>query len=684
LRHLRSILYAIVLAPAVWILCGVGFTSDLVGRARDSDGVESFTGLLLLLLAGGAYAILVFTPFSPAGPSFAGLVFLGVAIWALASPGSYGDAWPTGVAKEGFDLSRPGYGLAALLAVPLLCTALSAKRWEQYVPPQLPLIGTLGRARGAAAVAGTPVSAVDTAVIEVPPNTDAADATQVIPTGRPVAEPATAFLAASPSPAPSAPSSPAASPLPSPAASPLPSPAASPLPSPAASASPSPSPSPAAFPSPASPAASEPVGSLEERTVSSESVDEATVAVVDGSAEEPTEALVADDEQPTDAIGGPEEPTEAVVADDEQPTDAIGGPEEPTEAVVADDEQPTDAIGGSEEPTDAVVDAEAPTDAVVVDAEAPTDAVAVDAEAPTDAVVVDAEAPTDAVVVDAEASANAEPEQPTEAVAEVATDVPAPSDPGSDEATEATEATEAIDEEETAQAVVAADDQDKTQVVRAPVLNGGIGADGEEKTQVIRLKPADPPAADVDDRPTHAIETGATTQDLRTGELTQVIPVGARTADHGEKTQVINLPGQRTEPIDGDRTQVIRFGSGTVEPPGDRTQVLRFPAQDTQARKVPGEQTTVSHEAPTRANSIVGEERPNPGDDPTTRLVPPQAPEEEPAEQPGEETTVDVGGSKRAMTVTSLERPADEAADDTRQLTPPPIPAQRRPSPDET
>jgi DNA recombination protein RmuC len=94
--------------------------------------------------------------------------------------------------------------------------------------------------------------------------------------------------------------------------------------------------------------------------------------------------------------------------------------------------------------------------------------------------------------------------------------------------------------------------------------------------------------------------------------------------------------------------------------------------------------TTVSHEAPTRANSIVGEERPNPGEDPTTRLVLPPAPDEEPAEQPGEKTTVDVGVSKRAMTVTSLERPADEAADDTRQLTPPPIPAQRRPSPDET
>src|SRR4051794_21861747 len=85
LRHVRSILYTLVLAPAVWVLCGVGFTGDFVGRARDTGGaIESLTGLLLLLLAGSAYAILVFAPISPAGPAFGGLVFLGLGLWALA------------------------------------------------------------------------------------------------------------------------------------------------------------------------------------------------------------------------------------------------------------------------------------------------------------------------------------------------------------------------------------------------------------------------------------------------------------------------------------------------------------------------------------------------------------------------------------------------------------------------
>src|SRR6185295_6785842 len=52
-RHLRSIVYAAVLAPVVWILCAVGFTRD--------------PGFVPLVLAGVAYAILLLAPISPAG-----------------------------------------------------------------------------------------------------------------------------------------------------------------------------------------------------------------------------------------------------------------------------------------------------------------------------------------------------------------------------------------------------------------------------------------------------------------------------------------------------------------------------------------------------------------------------------------------------------------------------------------
>jgi hypothetical protein len=189
-RHLRSILYALVLAPAVWILCGVGFDQDLTGRARDNGGIESLFGVLLLVLAGAAYAILLFSPISPAGPLLAGLAFLAVGAWARAAPDSYAGVWPATVADDGFDVSTPGYGLAVLLAVPLLTTALSARRWRAFEPADIVLLGPIGRAGGAA---GTPIAEERTTVIpqqrQAPRSVpdfggSSAEATQIVPPPR--------------------------------------------------------------------------------------------------------------------------------------------------------------------------------------------------------------------------------------------------------------------------------------------------------------------------------------------------------------------------------------------------------------------------------------------------------------------------------------------------------------------
>jgi hypothetical protein len=164
-RHFRSILYAVVLAPAVWVLVAVGLTHDLTARGRDGFAVESFTGLLMLLLGGAAYGILIFAPISPLGPTVVGVVFLAAGSWAIASPTGYAGVWPAGVVKDGFDLSRPGYGLAALLSVPMILTVLSVRRWRGYEPLVLPLVGQIGRARGAAPAPGVPVGAMETAVL---------------------------------------------------------------------------------------------------------------------------------------------------------------------------------------------------------------------------------------------------------------------------------------------------------------------------------------------------------------------------------------------------------------------------------------------------------------------------------------------------------------------------------------
>ncbi|AEV81937.1 Triple functional domain protein [Actinoplanes sp. SE50] len=187
MRHLRSIVYALVLAPAAWILAGVGFTHDLTSRGRDFFTAESLSGLLLLIFAGVLYGIMILSPISPAGPTLAGAAYMGTTWWAWTAPKSYAGIWPAAVVKDGFDLSRPAYGLAALLAVPLLCTALSARRWARYEPPVLPIIGEIGRFRGSARVAGDNVAAIETTVLRTsgpapsrhpaPP----AAATQIIP-----------------------------------------------------------------------------------------------------------------------------------------------------------------------------------------------------------------------------------------------------------------------------------------------------------------------------------------------------------------------------------------------------------------------------------------------------------------------------------------------------------------------
>jgi hypothetical protein len=154
--------------------------------------------------------------------------------------------------------------------------------------------------------------------------------------------------------------------------------------------------------------------------------------------------------------------------------------------------------------------------------------------------------------------------------------------------------------------------------------------------------------------------TNGVTRDEGTdsGERTQVLRLPTTdgdTAESGERTQVLRLPvaadGNTAE--SGERTQVIRVG--TVDPPAERTQLLTIPTA--------GEATVASPagermEETTKAMSIAGTERPDPGADPTT-----------PLNVPGEATS-DPSRDRGAMTVTNLERPADETADDTAHRTP--------------
>jgi hypothetical protein len=731
-RHLRSILYALVLAPAVWILSGVGFTHDLTGRAPEYGGVETFTRLLLLLLAGTAYAILLLSPISPAGPAAFGVIFLGIGVWALASPSSYHDVWPASVAKDGFDLSLPGYGLAALLALPLICTALSLRRWERYEPPQVPLIGVLGPPHSAAAVAATTPEASATTEIFTrpsearPPEADPeiardADPTQVIrlpgdavepPASAPAVERATAV-----------PDDPDATVVTDPDRTVV---------------------TPLVEEQTAAAAAGATVGEPKPDEDRSEAVeaqgDEPTSETTEAEADEPeTQAVQAETEEPETQAVQPEteEPeTQAVQPEADEPeTQAIQAEADEPETEADEPETHAGQAEGEERETEGpeteAVEAEADepeTEPVEVQADGPeaeADEVEAD-ELKTEVVTLDsdgesddeAESRTEVVVLDSEGDATqvVEPEAeepPTEVAGlepaenagdaiesegeEPPTEVAEPD--SDDEAVEAVEADARSDETAKPAAVDEAVDATVDEAVDEPqteMVTLGIDEDDQEKTQVIKLPVGEVATRDLrrrmpdpDNRPTHAIDYRSPAKASGPGERTEVIPL-----DHGEKTQVIRLPepagAERAQAAamprtsrpagekpagsdDGERTQVIRLESGTVDAPGDRTQVIKLPVQQPpnagQARE-PQEQPAAPGPEPQRSPSIVAAERPDPGADPTTRLV---APALEPA---GEPTT---NGKKRVMTVTNLERPQDEAADDTRYLLAPPIPTQRRP-----
>jgi hypothetical protein len=129
-RHFRSILYAVVLAPAVWVLVAAGLAHE-----------PTLTGALLLLLGGVAYGILALAPISPLGPALAGLAFLAAGVWAVEDAAGYASLWP----HDKLDLNRPGHGPAMLLAAPLLLTALNVRRWRGRESVALRLIGQIGR-----------------------------------------------------------------------------------------------------------------------------------------------------------------------------------------------------------------------------------------------------------------------------------------------------------------------------------------------------------------------------------------------------------------------------------------------------------------------------------------------------------------------------------------------------------
>jgi hypothetical protein len=137
MRHLGSIVLSLLLGPIVYAFVGVGLVK-VTGVSADwykTDPVPVLIGLAAFAVAGLLYAVLTMTRISPLGPVLAGLGYAGMTAWALFGGGSMTDTLSYRISDSDEVLTRPAYGVALLLAVPLLATVVSPRRWRRSVTP---------------------------------------------------------------------------------------------------------------------------------------------------------------------------------------------------------------------------------------------------------------------------------------------------------------------------------------------------------------------------------------------------------------------------------------------------------------------------------------------------------------------------------------------------------------------
>jgi hypothetical protein len=140
-RHLGSIVLSLILAPVVYVLAGIGVVEAVENAsvAPQHDYLKTTLGILALGAAGLLYCLLVMTRISPIGPVLAALLYFAVSVWALFAFASLADLLPEplfGIRRAAF---APLNGITLLLAVPLLVTIVSPRRWRRSAQPAAPV-----------------------------------------------------------------------------------------------------------------------------------------------------------------------------------------------------------------------------------------------------------------------------------------------------------------------------------------------------------------------------------------------------------------------------------------------------------------------------------------------------------------------------------------------------------------
>lgn len=134
MRHLLSLLLAVVLTPVVFFASGYG-SIKFAESVATNRVAPTLLALAAIAAAGIAYGILILARLSPLGTVLAGLALLGVVGWALVDANSYVDTVPNSLFGQRGLFTAPVNAMTAILAVPLLFTIASPRRWRRYANP---------------------------------------------------------------------------------------------------------------------------------------------------------------------------------------------------------------------------------------------------------------------------------------------------------------------------------------------------------------------------------------------------------------------------------------------------------------------------------------------------------------------------------------------------------------------
>ncbi|HEX6870175.1 MAG TPA: hypothetical protein VF163_03670 [Micromonosporaceae bacterium] len=135
MRHLLSVVLALILTPVIYMSSGYSAAKLSEANIGDLDFAAAGLGLLAGFLAGACYALLVMARLSPLGPFLGGLAYLGATVWALIDQAGFVDTVPADLFGVRGVLHIPVVTGTALLAVPLLLTIFSPRRWRRSAQP---------------------------------------------------------------------------------------------------------------------------------------------------------------------------------------------------------------------------------------------------------------------------------------------------------------------------------------------------------------------------------------------------------------------------------------------------------------------------------------------------------------------------------------------------------------------